>query len=157
TCFVVANLFYAFGVKKAPISLAIPIMSLTPTFTGLLGAAMLRETPSATRMVGSLLVALGGFILYHTTPRYLKVNHLDEQPRSGMLMMLGAAAFFASGVALDKIALCFIPLPLLGFIQSIGVAAILSSYVRLRGLPDCSKKLRQSWPLFLLSLVTHVT
>src|SRR3954468_7635238 len=60
---VVANLLFLHGMRLTPISVAIPLLSLTPVFTTLTALPLLGERPSAAGVAGILLVIAGAIWL----------------------------------------------------------------------------------------------
>ena len=64
---VMANLAYLEAVRFAPLSLAAPLLSLTPAFTALTSIPLLGEIPTPRGMVGIVLVVVGAFLLHQSS------------------------------------------------------------------------------------------
>jgi drug/metabolite transporter (DMT)-like permease len=60
---VVANLTFLEAVRISPLSVTVPLLSLTPVFTALLGFALLGERPAPLDLAGIALVVIGAFWL----------------------------------------------------------------------------------------------
>ena len=60
---VVANLTFLEAVRMSPLSVTVPLLSLTPVFTAVLGFAVLGERPAPLALLGIALVVIGAFWL----------------------------------------------------------------------------------------------
>lgn len=102
---VVANVAFIQALSLAPLSLTIPLLSLTPALATLVSVVLVGELPSAPQILGILLVVVGALIL-----------HLDEGWRSlsalgralgrnrGSQLMLLVAVMWSTAIPLDKLA-----------------------------------------------------
>jgi drug/metabolite transporter (DMT)-like permease len=63
---IAANLAFIQSVRIAPLSLTVPLLSLTPAFTALLGFVVLGERPAGLAWLGIALVVGGAFTLHVT-------------------------------------------------------------------------------------------
>jgi drug/metabolite transporter (DMT)-like permease len=63
---VAANLAFIESVRIAPLSLTVPLLSLTPAFTTLMGFVVLGERPAGLAWLGIALVVAGAFTLHLT-------------------------------------------------------------------------------------------
>jgi len=63
---IAANLAFIQSVRIAPLSLTVPLLSLTPAFTALLGFVVLGERPAGLAWLGIALVVGGAFTLHLT-------------------------------------------------------------------------------------------
>ena len=61
---IAANLAFIESVRIAPLSLTVPLLSLTPAFTTLLGFVVLGERPAGVAWLGIALVVGGAFTLH---------------------------------------------------------------------------------------------
>jgi len=61
---IAANLAFIQSVRIAPLSLTVPLLSLTPAFTALLGFLVLGERPAGAAWLGIALVVGGAFALH---------------------------------------------------------------------------------------------
>ena len=60
---VVANLAFIEALRRSPLSLTVPLLSLTPVFTTLLAIPMLHEMPEPRQWMGIAAVVVGAFWL----------------------------------------------------------------------------------------------
>ncbi len=94
---VAANFGYFRAFQLAPLSVTLPMLSFTPLFAALLGAAALGERLEARAGVGALLVVAGGLAL-GLRPDGLRFER-------GSAWMLGVALLWSVTLLLDKRAL----------------------------------------------------
>ncbi len=109
---VAANLALLRGVRLAPLSLAVPLLSLTPVFATLTAIPLLGEIPSVLDVTGILFVVggaiwLGGGVVGpRTTDRAARTPTLaSTSHRQGALWMTFTALAWSLTPALDKLAL----------------------------------------------------
>ena len=60
---IAANLMFFVALRTSALSVTIPLLSLTPVFTALLGIPMLGEVPTPLQWLGIVLVVAGAFAL----------------------------------------------------------------------------------------------
>jgi len=115
----VANLLFLSGMRVAPLSVSVPLLSLTPVFATLLAIPILGEVPAPSDVFGILLV-IAGAIWLHWQPR-------EDSPRPGALkggvMVALTALLWAMTIPLDKMAVERAPAQFHGFVLTAGVAA----------------------------------
>ncbi len=99
---VVANVLFLLAVKWAPISYAIPMLSLTPLFAGLGGWLLLNETLTPFQWVGALGIAGGTFGLALTANRNKPTQSVASKPLLGMGCMAMVALLWALAPVVDK-------------------------------------------------------
>jgi len=126
---VIANLVFLEAVRISPLSLTIPMLSLTPVFTSLLAVPLLGERPGSLEWVGIVAVFLGAF--------WLNVDRQGTQPElpiwrrlgkeRGSLLMILVAALWSLALPLDKLALRSASVPVHGTLLNLGVALILAA------------------------------
>lgn len=102
---IIGNLLFLFGVSRSPLSLTIPVLSLTPVFTTMFGAVILGEVPSAQQLGGIVLIVIGlvwlymppggGFALLRSFSRFAR--------EPGARFMLGAALLWSLAAPIDKL------------------------------------------------------
>ncbi len=153
---VVAGLLFLEGMRIAPISATIPLLSLTPVFATLLAIPLLGERPTARNVCGILLVVAGAIFL-HWRPRGgpMKAEDGKEHPgaRRGAAMVAVTALFWSLTTPLDKLAVERSSPPLHGFTLSFGVAVgVLLVLAATRRLGDL-KTVRKVPGLYALALV----
>jgi drug/metabolite transporter (DMT)-like permease len=124
-----ANLFLLEGMRIVPLSISVPLLSLTPVFAALLAIPLLGEIPSPANAAGILMV-IAGAIWLHWRPRSLPDLAPGEPQAEGdrRLQLKGAlfvaltALLWAMTVPLDKLALARAAAPLHGTVLNGGVA-----------------------------------
>ncbi len=151
---VVANLTFLQAVRISPLSVTVPLLSLTPVFTALLGFAVLGEKPAPLDLVGIALVVIGAF--------WLNLGMTEEGPSSaraflsqpGAWLMAGTALLLSLTIPLDKLAVGRASPPFHGLILTAGIAlgslAVLAFQNRWGELAG----LRRGWRPFVLALVS---
>lgn len=151
---VFANLFLLEGMRVVPLSVSVPLLSLTPVFTALLAIPMLGERPSPADTAGILMV-IGGAISLHWQPRAAAVLAGGERRRQlkGALLVGLTSLLWAMTIPLDKLALARAAAPLHGTVLNAGVAAgVLVVLLGRRRLGDLAQ-VRRLPGFFVLSLI----
>jgi drug/metabolite transporter (DMT)-like permease len=122
---VAANLLSFLALSVSPLSVTIPLLSLTPVFTALLGIPMLGEVPTARQGLGILLVVLGAFALNFPGDGPVSPGALLRTWRSerGAAFMVLAALLWSLTLPLDKIAIGRASGPFHATVLCTGVAA----------------------------------
>lgn len=157
---VVANLAFLEAVRISPLSVTVPLLSLTPVFTALLGFGLLGERLGLLQIVGIVLVVIGAFWLNvgmtrgdeAGTERRSLARSFLSQP--GAWMMAGTALLLSLTIPLDKLAVQYANPPFHGLILTAGIALgtliVLAVQNRWRELAG----LRRGWLPFLLALAS---
>jgi multidrug transporter EmrE-like cation transporter len=135
---VVANLLLLHGMRLAPISVAIPLLSLTPVFTTLLAIPLLGEWPSAAGVAGILLVIAGAIWL--NWPRR-SADPAGEAPSggdprrglTGAVMVATTALLWSLTPSLDKLAVERAGAPLHSLVLTGGVALAVFAVLAFQG------------------------
>jgi drug/metabolite transporter (DMT)-like permease len=96
-----ANLAFIHALRLSPLSVTVPLLSLTPVFTALLAMPMLGERPSALQGLGILLVVAGAFALH--LPERLPAGAGFQRVERGAVWMVGVALAWSLTVPLDKL------------------------------------------------------
>jgi drug/metabolite transporter (DMT)-like permease len=149
---VVANLAFLQAVRISPLSVTVPLLSLTPVFTALLGFVVLGERPVPLDLVGIALVVVGAFWLnLGMTEGQSSARAFLSQP--GAWLMAGTALLLSLTIPLDKLAVGRASPPFHGLILTAGIAlgslAVLAAQNRWSELAG----LRSGWRPFVLALV----
>ncbi|HYU34608.1 MAG TPA: DMT family transporter [Thermoanaerobaculia bacterium] len=159
---VVANLTFLEAVRISPLSVTVPLLSLTPVFTALLGFALLGERPAPLALAGIALVVVGAFWLNlgmtagsgedtGGEPRSLARSFLSQP---GAWLMAGTALLLSLTIPLDKLAVRRASPPFHGLVLTAGIAlgalAVLIVQKRWRELAG----LRRGWLPFVLALAS---
>lgn len=153
---VFANLFLLEGMRIVPLSVSVPLLSLTPVFAALLAVPMLGERPSLAA-AGGILMVIAGAIWLHWQPRPAapRVEQDRERRRhlqGGVLVAL-TALLWAMTIPLDKLALARAAAPLHGAVLNGGVAAGVLLVLLGRGRLGELAGVRRVPGLFVLSLI----
>jgi uncharacterized membrane protein len=121
---VLANLGFFVAIRSSPLSLTIPLLSLTPVFTTLLAIPTLGERPTLVQAAGIALVVAGALLL--------NIRRRDPATGSfwrsliherGPLWMALVALLWSITIPLDKLAAERASSPFHGFVLNAGVAA----------------------------------
>jgi len=153
----VANLTFLQAVKISPLSVTVPLLSLTPVFTALLGTALLGEHPSAVAWAGIALVVAGAFWLNLGAG-----ERADEGEPSawrtalaqpGFWLMAGTALLLSLTIPLDKLAVGHANPPFHGLFLTSGIALGSLSVLLIQGRLRELAGIRRGWRPFLLALV----
>jgi drug/metabolite transporter (DMT)-like permease len=137
---VIANLGYIAALRTSALSLTIPLLSLTPVFTALLGIPLLGERPTAVQGLGIALVVAGALGLNLPLGERLSIGSVLRSWRreQGALWMVAVAFLWALATPLDKLAVERASGPFHGLVLNAGVAlgtlAGLASQGRMREL-----------------------
>jgi drug/metabolite transporter (DMT)-like permease len=154
----VANLTFLQAVRISPLSVTVPLLSLTPVFTTLVGFLLLGERPSSAALAGIALVVAGAFWL--NLPDRAAASGQPGQSfwraaaaQPGAWLMAGTALLMSCTIPLDKLAVGHANPPFHGLILCAGIAlgslAVLAAQGRLGELAG----IRQGWAPFVLALV----
>lgn len=147
---IAANLMFFVALRTSALSVTIPLLSLTPVFTALLGIPMLGEVPTPLQGLGIALVVAGAFAL----------NLPQERPywrwERGAALMTTVALLWSLTVPLDKMAMARASAPFHATVLCGGVAAgVLAVLVWQRRLGELAD-LRHVRGVFALALVTSI-
>ncbi len=127
---VLSSLWFIDSVRLAPLSLAIPLLSLTPVFSSLGGYLILNESISLRAAAGiAVIVASTSFLGWKTAVHPAKTakpgigGALEKAKiRRGLLLMLGVALLFALIPVFDKVCLGRVPMSEHASLQCLAVA-----------------------------------
>jgi drug/metabolite transporter (DMT)-like permease len=156
---VFANLFLLEGMRIVPLSVSVPLLSLTPVFAALMAIPMLGERPSLAATAGILLV-IAGAIWLHWQPRAAatlqeEVAADPERRRrlKGALLVALTSLLWAMTIPLDKLAVARAAAPLHGTVLNAGVAlGVLLVLLGRRRLGDVAR-VRRVPGVFALALI----
>jgi len=153
-----ANLFLLEGMRIVPLSVSVPLLSLTPVFAALLAIPMLGERPSLAATAGILLV-IAGAIWLHWQPRAAAAAEAataDPERRrrlKGAVLVALTSMLWAMTIPLDKLAVARAPASLHGAVLNGGVAlGVLVVLLGQRRLGEVAR-VRRIPGLFVLALV----
>jgi drug/metabolite transporter (DMT)-like permease len=155
---VVANLAFIHAFRVAPISLAIPLLSLTPVVTALLAIPMLGELPTAAQGFGIALVVAGALLLNlrdGARSSLAALLHAVVHER-GLHLMLVVVLCWSLTPPLDKLAMQHAPPAAHGFVLCLGVAlAILALLLAQRRVGEV-RQVARAPAIYLLAIVVSV-
>lgn len=152
---VVANLAYFRAVEVAPLSLTIPLLSLTPVATTLLGAALLGERPTGIVVLGILLVVAGALALHaRGIAGALRAASDRAAPASGgAALMALTAVLWSLTIAFDKLAVRHAAPPFHGMVLTGGVGLAATAMLAARGRLRDLGQVRRAPGVFALAWV----
>ncbi len=111
-----ANLLIVMALQVSPLSNAIPLLALSPTFS-LIFQPLFGISVSSTQVVGGIIIFAGAVVL-NGVPRF------KTQKDRGLFMMLLAAACCGLVILFDKQSLRYASIPFHGLLQTVGMTAI---------------------------------
>jgi drug/metabolite transporter (DMT)-like permease len=161
-----ANLAFLQSLRLAPLSATVPLLSLTPAFTAVLGVPLLGEVPRTQACLGVVLVTAGAFWLSYRRPTAPAVagaatagaasGQAPTPPgaRQGVWLMAAAACLWSVTIPLDKLAVQRASPAFHGLFLTAGIG--LGAFGALSGRRRLSELagLRGSWILYCLALLT---
>jgi len=149
---IVANLLFLQGMRIAPISVTVPLLSLTPVFATLLAIPLLGERPNSGHVLGIFLV-VGGAIVLHWRTGDKEETDRRQGSLKGALMVALTAFLWSLTIPLDKMAVERGNAPFHGIVLTAGVAVgVLAVLVFQRGLGDLGT-VRRVPGIYALALV----
>ena len=125
-----ANVFFMRSVQLSPLSRTVPFLSLTPVVSALAAIPLLGEVPDVVHWSGVGLVVAGAFILNSDLADGLWDSLTEER---GAPYMIAVAVLWSFSTALDKRALPHASPAAHAFVLSTGSAAILVTWLAVRG------------------------
>ena len=131
---VAANLAFIEAVRRSPLSVTIPLLSLTPVFTSLVAIPLLGEVPDFRQWLGIGAVVVGAFWLNlgRGVPNMsLAWRAFVQEP--GSRLMVGVALMWSLTMALDKMAVSAASPSFHGIVLNVGVALALVIFALMRG------------------------
>jgi drug/metabolite transporter (DMT)-like permease len=148
---IVANLLFLQGMRVAPISVTVPLLSLTPVFATLLAIPLLGERPNPAHTLGILLV-VGGAIALNWRRSGGQASQ-QQGSLKGALMVAFTAFLWSLTIPLDKMAVERGNAPFHGIVLTAGVAVgVLAVLVFQRSLGDLGA-VRRVPGIYVLALV----
>ncbi len=145
---VAANILFLEALRTGELSIAVPLLSLTPAFAALVSIPLLGERPSWIDGGGIALVVAGAFVLQPPGGS----GRLAEAGRRGLWLMAGTALLWSLTIPLDKLAVTRSHPPLHALVLNLGVAAAaLLLLAQRRELSRLAELRRSPW-VFLAAL-----
>lgn len=152
---VVANLLFLEALRTGELSIAVPLLSLTPAFAALVAIPLLGERPTLLDACGISLVVIGAFVLQAPggggawTWRSLLAHR-------GLRLMAGTALLWSLTIPLDKLAVFRAHPPVHGLLLNLGVAAAALALLAQRGQLHRLAEVRRTPLLFLAGIGVSV-
>jgi drug/metabolite transporter (DMT)-like permease len=131
---VAANLAFIEAVRRSPLSLTIPLLSLTPVFTSLIAIPLLGEVPGPRQWAGIAAVVVGAFWLNmdrEASPDSTMWQAFLREP--GSRLMVAVSLMWSLAMPLDKMAVAAASPTFHGIVLNVGVAVALIVLAGLRG------------------------
>lgn len=155
---VVANLAFIHAFRVAPISLTIPLLSLTPVATALFAVPLLGQLPTPAQAAGIGLVVAGAFLL-HLRPR--EGVSLAAMARAlardrGARLMLVVVLCWSLTPPLDGLALQAATPAVHGLVLCAGVAAAVLALLAARGRVGEARQVTRAPWTYLLAIAVSV-
>jgi len=152
---VVANVAFIVAFQRSPLSVTVPLLSLTPAFTALFAVPLLGEVPDALQAAGIALVVAGALLLNRgegesAAPAVLWRAFLREP---GARLMVVVAVCWSLTPSLDKMALASAPAPAHGVVLALGTAAGVLALLVARGEVSEVRRAKDSPGLLAVALV----
>lgn len=156
-----ANLVFQEGVRIAPLSVTVPLLSLTPVFTTLLAVPLLGERPAAADGAGILMVIAGAIWLNWQPQQADRADGKSleagkRQTLKGALLVALTALFWSLTVPLDKMAMEHGAASFHGVVLTAGVAAGVLAVLLVQGRLGEVAQVRRIPGLYVLALVVSV-
>jgi len=116
---VAANFLYFRSFQLSPISVTLPMLSLTPVFSSLLGAAVLHQPVGGRAAAGIALVVAGAALLAAAGAGPGRLRRIEP----GSVLMALVALCWSTTLLLDRVAIEHASVPLHALVLNAGVAA----------------------------------
>ena len=132
---VVANAAFIVAFQRSPLSVTVPLLSLTPAFTALFAVPLLGEVPDGVTVTGIALVVAGALLLNRRPGESLWPAAVGRAflREPGARLMVVVALCWSITPALDKQALAAAPIPAHGVVLGLGTAAGVLALLAFRG------------------------
>lgn len=149
-----ANVCFVEGLMLAPLSLAIPMLSLTPVFTAVGAFVLLGEPTTPRQAIGIAIIVASAFWLGRSGAPSEGHGLDPKQVRKGMLLTTFVALLWATTPVLDKLCLRTMPASEHAFFQCLGVVIVLWGWLKIRNarLPFVQLKSSFGWFLFAVGV-----
>jgi drug/metabolite transporter (DMT)-like permease len=148
-----ANVSFLRALAVSPLSVTVPLLSLTPAFTALLAVPMLGERPGLLQTAGILAVVTGAFLItlqHGDSPALVLAAFRRER---GAVLMAGVALLWSVALPLDKLAIQHAPPSFHAAMLNGGVALIIALRLAVVGRLGELRDLRRVGPAFATALL----
>lgn len=147
-----ANFAFFRALQLSPLSVTLPVLSLTPVFSALLGSLFLDEQLPARALAGVAMVVVGAFLLAARLP-HRPSGGRRMQIESGSLVMAGVALGWSATMLLDKLALEHIGAIPHALVLHTGVATVAAIALGRSGLRATLPQVRRYGPALVATIV----
>jgi drug/metabolite transporter (DMT)-like permease len=148
-----ANVAFLRALAISPLSVTIPLLSLTPAFTAVLAVPMLGERPGMLQTVGILAVVAGAFLITLQSGDSPALVLKAFGRERGAMLMAGVALLWSIALPLDKLAIQRAPAPFHAAMLNGGVALLILVRLALVGRLGELRGLRNVGPAFGTALL----
>lgn len=128
-----ANVCFVEGLKLAPLSLAVPMLSLTPVFTSLGAFTVLEEPTTPRQAIGIAIIVASAFWLGRSGAPSEGHGLDPHRVRKGMWLTALVALLWATTPVLDKVCLKGLPSSEHAFLQCLGIVVFLWGWLKVKG------------------------
>ena len=153
---VAANLLFVMAVRISPLSVTIPMLSLSPAFAAFAEWAMYGGAPSAVQAAGMGVVILGALLLHAGGEGGLRAVFSALLRERGSVMMAAVALLWAVSGTFDKAATGAATAGIHGFVQCAGVALCLAVVMLFKPQEGAWRALREQRWLYLGAIALGV-
>ena len=131
---VAANLAFIEALRRSPLSLTIPLLSLTPVFTSITAIPLLGEVPDLRQWLGIGAVVIGAFWLnFSRNAPNVSLAWKAFLKEPGSRLMIGVALMWSLAMPLDKMAVMASSPSFHGIVLNVGVVLALIIIALMRG------------------------
>jgi drug/metabolite transporter (DMT)-like permease len=122
-----ANLLFVRAVQLSPLSLTVPLLSLTPVFTTLMSLLIVHEVPTLQQTCGILFVVAGALSLHAGRESQTRLRGIWQAftAERGSVRMTGVALLWSITAPLDKLATARSAVPVHALVQCGSMAVVL--------------------------------
>ncbi|MFT6627267.1 MAG: drug/metabolite transporter (DMT)-like permease [Flavobacteriales bacterium] len=124
-----ANVMFVWAVKLSPLSVTIPMLSLSPVFAAIVGIPILGDVPGVPQWIGISIVVAGALLLQVGGDGEVTdfVSKMKSEP--GVPLMAGVSLLWAISGTADSAATQHAPQSLHGFVLCAGIAIFLLAWL----------------------------
>jgi len=125
----IASVLFLWALRLSPLSVSIPMLSLTPAFAVLIAFLLLDEAPTGRQQIGIGAVVTGAFFL-NTGIQSVRGGRWGDP---GAWIMVAVSALWAAAMTLDKVAMQYTDAPTHGIVHVTLIALLLLLFTVVRG------------------------
>lgn len=157
---ITALVLYIRAIRLSPLSLTVPFLALSPVFIVLIAFIMLGERPSTNGFLGTILIALGAYLLNASRSSQGLLGPLKAiRDEPGSLLMIAVAFIYSITSTLGKVAVQHSSPVFFGFFYPFTLTVCLTAVLAVKGrLPLVLSKPGEFLPIGLCTatmIVSH--